>query len=139
MQLGHRLSTVSNPKAQRESMNSVLCGDSLPGQVPSVGCFPHIHRRAPEKSCHQLTSFSCILLVRMGHCQGMLPAWGWKRSIYQKNGQKLVGPPWMQWTCLYSQHPDGKAQLPSRGFYRKGLNRHLSRQMKPALEPALET
>lgn len=35
------------------------------------------------------------------------------------------------------QRPDGKTQLPSRGFYRKALNRRLPRQIKPALGLAL--
>ena len=52
----------------------------------------------------------------LGHCHGRLPACGWKHSTYQKNGRKLVGPFWIQWTCLHSQLTAGKAQLHKERF-----------------------
>ena len=105
-------------------------------QTPGRGCFTYTPRRKPVTS-----TFPSVVSCWSGlsQCHGRLPACGWKHSTYQKNGRKLVGPFRIQWTCLHSQLTAGKAQLhKQRGFYRKGLNRHLPRQTKPAPGLALE-
>lgn len=48
----------------------------------------------------------------LGHCHGTLPTWGWRHSIYQKNGRKLAGSLWIQQTHLHPQLTDGKDSVP---------------------------
>lgn len=137
---GRGLRAVSDPRAPGEALTRRGVGTTRGGTEAWRGQFSPRAQGSSGESQSAPISYSCILWVGTGHRHGTLPARGWKHLIYQKNGRKPVGPPWMKWSRPHSQHPHRKAQLPSRdGFHRKGLNSHLPRRIKPGLEMTLRT
>lgn len=130
------LESETRSGAWTESCQEVTRTRAVWGQAPTarmrgVGCFTHTQESSGE-SRPQHISFSCILLVRTGHCHGTLPAWGWKHSIYQKNGRKRWGHFVCNGLAFNPSVLTGRLSSPNRdSLYRKGLNRPLPRQTKP--------
>lgn len=105
---------------------------------PGRGCFTYTPRRAQEKAHHQHISFSCILMVRIGPLpwQAACP---WMETLNLSEKWAEAGgavSDSMDLPSLPAHCWEGSA--PQRGFYRKGLNRRLPRQTKPASGLALE-
>lgn len=123
---------VSNPKAQRKPLNPTIRG-TAPWQrcLACMGCFTHIHRRALDKACHQHISSSCILLVRTGPLPQHAARLGMETLTLSGKWAEVGGA-----ALDVMGSPLLLAYL-QESFYRKGLNRHLPRQTKPALALAL--
>lgn len=137
--MGH-IEDYQKSEAQQKSPNPMLHRHSPPWHrcPASVPCVTHTRRGALEKAGHQHTSFSCILLARIGPLPRHTACLGMETLNLSEKWAEVGGVNFGSNGLTFSPSLlTGRLSSPSRDFYRKGLNRHLLRQIKPALELAL--
>lgn len=102
-------------------------------QMPGAGCFTQRHRRALEKARHSTFPSAVSCWSGLGHCHCRQRM----ETLIRKMGGSWWGHFKRNGLAFTPSSLPGRLSSPSRGFYRKGLNRCLPRQTNQRQEQSL--